>query len=110
MAGGSQIIINSDGIKIITPARLEAKAGQHLFKAEEKVYAKLPYLPKNQEQKYGLLFDVYDQEGKRLPSGTKYIVLDDTNKQISQGTLDSTGLVKLETTEPNKIYKNHVFT
>ncbi len=32
MAGGSQIIINKDGIKIITPARFEAKAGQHLNK------------------------------------------------------------------------------
>ena len=37
MAGGSQIIINKDGIKIITPARFEAKAGQHLFKSGAKI-------------------------------------------------------------------------
>lgn len=37
MAGGSQIIINKDGIKIITPAKFEAKAGQHLFKSVESV-------------------------------------------------------------------------
>lgn len=37
MAGGSQIIINKDGIKIITPAKFEAKAGQHLFKSGESV-------------------------------------------------------------------------
>ncbi|CAI3125801.1 hypothetical protein MWMV18_MWMV18_00586 [Acinetobacter calcoaceticus] len=32
MAGGSQIIINASGIKIITPSKFEVKAGQHLFK------------------------------------------------------------------------------
>lgn len=37
MAGGSQIIINQDGITIITPAKFEAKAGQHLFKSGEKI-------------------------------------------------------------------------
>ena len=31
MAGGSQIIINKNGITFITPAKFEAKAGQHLF-------------------------------------------------------------------------------
>lgn len=31
MAGGSQIIINANGITIITPAKFEAKAGQHIF-------------------------------------------------------------------------------
>ena len=29
MAGGSQIIINKDGMTINTPAKFEAKAGQH---------------------------------------------------------------------------------
>ena len=32
MAGGSQIIINKDGITILTPRKFEAKAGQHIFK------------------------------------------------------------------------------
>lgn len=45
MAGGSQIIINKDGIKIITPAKFEAKAGQHLFKSSERVSTALPMLP-----------------------------------------------------------------
>ena len=31
MAGGSQIIINKNGITFITPEKFEAKAGQHLF-------------------------------------------------------------------------------
>ncbi len=45
MAGGSQIIINKDGIKIITPAKFEAKAGQHLFKSSESLSTALPMLP-----------------------------------------------------------------
>ena len=40
MAGGSQIIINKNGITFITPAKFEAKAGQHLFKSGEKDEAK----------------------------------------------------------------------
>ena len=39
MAGGSQIIINKNGITFITPGKLEAKAGQHLFKGV--IYAEL---------------------------------------------------------------------
>jgi hypothetical protein len=45
MAGGSQIIINSDGVKVITPAEFEVKAGQHLFKGGALVDIPLPALP-----------------------------------------------------------------
>ncbi len=37
MAGGSQIIINKDGITLITPGKFEPKAGQHLLKAVKKL-------------------------------------------------------------------------
>lgn len=47
MAGGSQIIINKDGITIITPAQFEAKAGQHLFKGGSISTLELPILPKS---------------------------------------------------------------
>lgn len=42
MAGGSQIIINSDGITIITAGKFEAKAAQHLFLNGQKVNIRLP--------------------------------------------------------------------
>ena len=42
MAGGSQLIINKDGIKIITPAKFEVKAGQHLFKGGAHVQSVMP--------------------------------------------------------------------
>lgn len=44
MAGGSQIIINKNGITFITPSKFEVKAGQHLFKSGEKVNIKFPEL------------------------------------------------------------------
>jgi len=33
VAGGSQIIINKDGITIITPREFKVHAGQHIFKS-----------------------------------------------------------------------------
>ncbi|WP_171254757.1 hypothetical protein [Acinetobacter sp. TGL-Y2] len=45
MAGGSQIIINKNGITFITPAKFEAKAGQHKFVGGKKVLNDLPILP-----------------------------------------------------------------
>ena len=61
MAGGSQIIINKDGITIITPAKFEAKAGQHLFKSGAKVVTKIPHLPEGTA--YNLKYLFTDDEG-----------------------------------------------
>lgn len=44
MAGGSQIIINKNGITFITPSMFEVKAGQHTFKSGAKVSIDLPNL------------------------------------------------------------------
>ena len=59
MAGGSQIIINKDGITIITPAKFEAKAGQHLFKKGSKVNFSLTKIP-NILLPYSNKLDVYN--------------------------------------------------
>ena len=45
MAGGSQIIINKNGITVITPGKFEAKAGQHLFKSGAEVGVNIKGLP-----------------------------------------------------------------
>ncbi len=45
MAGGSQIIINKNGITFITPGKFEAKAGQHLFKGGAEVGVNIQGLP-----------------------------------------------------------------
>ncbi|UGQ27245.1 DUF2345 domain-containing protein [Acinetobacter calcoaceticus] len=46
MAGGSQIIINKNGITVITPSKFEVKAGQHLFKSGAQVQMPQIALPK----------------------------------------------------------------
>jgi len=37
MASGSQIIINKNGVTVITPGKFESKAGQHKFENGAKV-------------------------------------------------------------------------
>lgn len=45
MAGGSQIIIDKNGITLITPGKMESKAGQHKFESGERVSAVTNNLP-----------------------------------------------------------------
>ncbi|ENV34963.1 hypothetical protein [Acinetobacter gerneri] len=61
MAGGSQIIINKNGIRIITPAKFEVNAGQHLFKRGTKVSMQLPFLPEGTH--YNLKYLFTDDDG-----------------------------------------------
>lgn len=56
MAGGSQIIINKNGITVITPGKFEAKAGQHLFKSGQKVQTEFPNLSNLNMNKENYLF------------------------------------------------------
>lgn len=61
MAGGSQIIINKNGVTIITPAEFEVKAGQHVFKSGAEVGVNIQGLPAH---------EVYNEKFKILtPSG-----------------------------------------
>ncbi|NUG52589.1 DUF2345 domain-containing protein, partial [Acinetobacter lactucae] len=106
-AGGSQVKITGSGIFMTTSGKFEVKAGQHLFMGGGSVNSSLPYLPEQGKQKYGLWFDVMDKQGNKLKPGTEYIIFDENDKEIERGKLDRTGLVKLETEEPNKQYKIH---
>ena len=107
-AGGSQIEISSAGVLPTTSGKFEVKAGQHNFKQGAKVNKPLPFLPEKKKQKYGVWFDVMDHQGKKLASGTEYIIYDETDKEVERGKLDKSGLVRLETEELNKQYKIHV--
>ena len=108
VAGGSQIEISSAGVLPTTSGKFEVKAGQHNFKQGAKVNKPLPFLPEKEKQKYGVWFDVMDHQGKKLASGTEYIIYDETDKEVERGKLDKSGLVRLETEELNKQYKIHV--
>ncbi|EML1066141.1 type VI secretion system tip protein VgrG [Acinetobacter nosocomialis] len=107
-AGGSQVRITGSGIFMTTGGKFEVKAGQHKFMGGGSVNSSLPYLPEQGKQKYGVWFDVMDKQGNKLKPGTGYIIFDENDKEIERGKLDRTGLVKLETEEPNKQYKIHV--
>lgn len=45
MAGGSQILINNEGITITTHGKVVFQAGQHVFQGGEKVVGEFPFLP-----------------------------------------------------------------
>ena len=64
MAGGSQIIINKNGITVITPGKFEAKAGQHLFKSGAEVGVNIKGLP---------AYESYNEKFQMLlPSGEPF--------------------------------------
>lgn len=96
MAGGSQIIINKDGITIITPKKFEAKAGQHLFKGGERISSLSRELPKL-GWNY-LKFYITDETGSPLPSGTTYSLLH-PNGHIECGTLPEEGVIETPPSE-----------
>ncbi|BAP35058.1 hypothetical protein AS4_01180 [Acinetobacter guillouiae] len=87
MAGGSQIIINKNGITIITPAKFEVKAGQHIFKSGAKVETKLPFLPEGTA--YNLRYLFTDDNG--IPyKNTPYTAIYPNGSEI-QGMTDKDG-------------------
>lgn len=88
MAGGSQIIINAEGIKIITPAKFEAKAQQHLFKTGEKVTTHVPVLPKANNSNW-IALEHLNAENEPFPNlGYKLFF---AGNQIIEGKLDEHG-------------------
>nr|WP_174505657.1 hypothetical protein [Acinetobacter sp. Marseille-Q1620] len=95
MAGGSQIIINKDGITIITPNKFEAKAGQHKFLGGASVSADLPQLPDLQNP-YVLQYLVKNKENQIMAD--KPYLLFDEDGNVQKGTTDKNGFMNLKTT------------
>ncbi|AMW78208.1 hypothetical protein AMD27_04390 [Acinetobacter sp. TGL-Y2] len=90
MAGGSQIIINKNGITFITPAKFEAKAGQHLFKGGAKVITKLPFLPESQQN--SLRYRFVDDDS--VPYGyTQYTAYYENGREV-KGVTDKDGFTQ----------------
>ena len=110
MAGGSQIIINKNGITFITPAKFEAKAGQHLFKSGEKVDT---FLPKFNPY-YSGYYIVRDKETHTpIPNYTYELSLQDGRKIIGKTNNKGETLFvntitsqKVQFVEPDKKKKN----
>nr|WP_043971951.1 hypothetical protein [Acinetobacter colistiniresistens] len=105
MAGGSQIIINKDGITFITPAKFEAKAGQHKFVAGQKVSVQLPRLAVV-DQPYILQYLVKNKDN--IPLANKPYLLIDQAGNLQKGITSAEGLMKLTTTSSAQNLITHV--
>lgn len=72
MAGGSQVIINKNGITFITPAKFEAKAGQHLFKGGQMVENNVRQFL----EPYSHQIQLLDENNKPLGKNIPYYIYD----------------------------------
>lgn len=95
MAGGSQIIINKNGITVITPGKFEVKAGQHLFKGGAHVQSVMPSFSSLATNKDNYSFtnriDVFDVFKDFEFSEVKYRALLKDQKIYKSGVLDEHG-------------------
>ena len=107
MAGGSQIVINKNGITFITPAKFEVKAGQHRFEGGQKKTVKIPSLPVL-NQSYILQYLVKNKDNIPL-SNKPYFIIDQDGK-LQKGVTDSDGLMQLHTTASAQTLMTHVMT
>ncbi|MCG2958248.1 DUF2345 domain-containing protein, partial [Escherichia coli] len=57
-AGGSQLIVNGNGVFIKTGGKFEVKSGQHVFSSGEKVSYEVPELPNTPI--FSNRLDIYD--------------------------------------------------
>ncbi|ELO6155762.1 hypothetical protein [Acinetobacter tandoii] len=94
MASGSQIIINKDGIKIITPAKFEAKAGQHIFKGGVKVDIVRTVLPDIRMKTEHRNFQAIHSETNEILKEIPYSILNKRTGQKIYGQTDNEGMTK----------------
>ncbi|KJV42531.1 hypothetical protein CAP42_06645 [Acinetobacter indicus] len=92
MGGGSQIIINKDGIKIITPAKFEAKAGQHLFKNGTKVDIARTVLPDIRIKTEHRNFQAINSENNEILINIPYSILNKRTGIKTYGFTDNEGM------------------
>ena len=104
MAGGSQIIINKNGITVITPAKFEVKAGQHIFKSGAKVEAKLPFLPEGTA--YNLRYLFTDDDG--IPYKNRSYTAIYPNGSEVKGVTDKVGYTSTFFSNEEKDIKIHL--
>ena len=106
MAGGSQIIINKNGITVITPGKFEAKAGQHLFKSGAKVQTTLPNLNNLSMNKENYSFsnriDAFDVFKDYEFSDVKYRAFLPEQNTYRSGNLDEHGRTERFVSTNNK--------
>ena len=104
MAGGSQIIISSDGITIKTPREFKVFAGQHIFKGGETQSINMPLLP--DLGNFNLQFQLKNTIGKTIPY-TDYVLIDEDG-HTHFGKTDSEGFTQKIITSKEKKFSVHI--
>lgn len=107
MAGGSQIIINKNGITFITPGKFEAKAGQHIFEGGQKIKAEIPQLSLAKVlEAYTHRLDLSNLYASQDFSKVKYYAFKEgDNSSYISGNLDNWGRTERFTSESADEYK-----
>lgn len=94
MAGGSQIIINKNGITVITPGKFEAKAGQHVFKGGAKVEVVRTILPDLRIKTEHRNFQAFNPDNNEILKGIPYSILNKRTGKKFYGQTNDEGMTK----------------
>ena len=101
-AGGSNIVINKQGIHHYTNALFEVKSGQHLFSGPQSVNAELPNLPKIGQ--FSNRWDFYELFYTHNFANVKYKIINKQENSYIQGYLDEYGRTERIDKEENQEY------
>lgn len=92
MAGGSQIVINNQGITITTNGKNVFKAGQHIFKNGEKVDLVRTFLPDSRSCLEHRCFRAIDAANNEILQDIPYSILNKRTGLKVYGYTDKDGL------------------
>ena len=111
MAGGSQIVINNQGIIITTNGKVVFKAGQHVFEGGQKVKVETLQLPlANSIEGYSHRLDLSSLYGSQDFSKVKYYAFKEgDNASYVSGNLDCWGRTQRLISENADEYKIMVY-
>ena len=102
MAGGSQILIDDQGITISTGGKIVYQAGQHKFEGGRRVKADIPPLPNvNEIETFTKKWDFYDLFYGGDFSNVQYKLINNKNNTFVSGVLDQHGRTQRMNTSNN---------
>ncbi|MDI3379639.1 type VI secretion system Vgr family protein [Acinetobacter sp. V89_7] len=102
-AGGSQLIVNGNGVFIKTGGKFEVKSGQHVFTSGEKVSYEVPELPKIGPYAVDFLF--LSLAGTEIENAKIQMYEPDKKETIWEGVTSSAGKSSLSVQEESKRYE-----
>lgn len=102
-AGGSQLIVNGNGVFIKTGGKFEVKSGQHVFTSGEKVSYEVPELPKIGPYAVDFLF--LSLAGTEIENAKIQMYEPDKKEIIWEDLTNSTGKSSLSVQEESKRYE-----